>query len=250
MGIFSRFTDIINANINSILDKAEDPEKMVRLIIQEMEETLVEVRTQSAKLIADKKEIGRRSDRYGKEAADWEKKAEVALSKGREDLARAALKEKTEALESVQAIDADLEQIDMNLQKLSADIAQLQQKLSDARVRQKALVMRGKTAKTRIGVKRQIHEVNIEEAMNKFERYERKIDDMEGEVEAYDLGQRTLADEISDLESDEKVDEELAKLKARLGGGSETGGSETDSSSADSSDTSSSKAVNAEAGRS
>jgi phage shock protein A len=165
------------------------------------------------------------------------------LSKGREDLARAALKEKTEALESVQAIDADLEQIDMNLQKLSADIAQLQQKLSDARVRQKALVMRGKTAKTRIGVKRQIHEVNIEEAMNKFERYERKIDDMEGEVEAYDLGQRTLADEISDLESDEKVDEELAKLKARLGGGSET-----DSSSADSSDTSSSKAVNAEAG--
>ena len=174
-------------------------------------------------------------------------------SKGREDLARAALREKNEALESAQAIDTDLEQIDMNLQKLSADIAQLQQKLSDARVRQKALVMRGKTAKTRIGVKRQIHEVNIEEAMNKFERYERKIDDMEGEVEAYDLGQRSLADEISDLESDEKVDEELAKLKARLGGGSETGGSETggsdtDSSSADSSGTSSSKAVNAEAG--
>ncbi len=229
MGIFSRFTDIINANINSILDKAEDPEKMVRLIIQEMEETLVEVRTQSAKLIADKKEIGRRSGRYSKEAADWEKKAEVALSKGREDLARAALKEKTEALESVEAINADLEQIDMNLQKLSADIAQLQQKLSDARVRQKALVMRGKTAKTRMGVKRQIHEVNIDEAMNKFERYERKIDDMEGEVEAYDLGQRSLADEISDLESDEKVDEELAKLKARLGGGSNTEHAETGS---------------------
>jgi len=131
------------------------------------------------------------------------------------------------------------------LQKLSADIAQLQQKLSDARVRQKALVMRGKTAKTRIGVKRQIHEVNIEEAMNKFERYERKIDDMEGEVEAYDLGQRTLADEISDLESDEKVDEELAKLKARLGGGSETVGLKTESSDADSS-----KANNSEAGRS
>ncbi|MFT6435262.1 MAG: phage shock protein A [Candidatus Azotimanducaceae bacterium] len=218
MGIFSRFTDIINANINSILDKAEDPEKMVRLIIQEMEETLVEVRTQSAKLIADKKEIGRRSDRYGKEAADWEKKAEVALTKGREDLARAALKEKTEALEAVDTINADLEQIEINLQKLSADIGQLQQKLSDARVRQKALVMRGKTAKTRIGVKRQINDVNIEDAMSKFERYERKIDDMEGEVEAYDLGQRTLADEISDLESDERVDVELAKLKAKLGG--------------------------------
>jgi len=223
MGIFSRFTDIINANINSILDKAEDPEKMVRLIIQEMEETLVEVRTQSAKLIADKKEISRRSDRYRKEAADWERKAEVALTKGREDLARAALKEKTEALEAVESIDSDLEQIEMNLQKLSTDIGQLQQKLSDARTRQKALMMRGKTAKTRIGVKRQLHEVDIEEAMSKFERYERKIDDMEGEVEAYDLGQRTLADEISDLESNERVDEELAKLKARLGSGTNTG---------------------------
>jgi phage shock protein A len=128
------------------------------------------------------------------------------------------LKEKTEALEAVDTINADLEQIEINLQKLSADIGQLQQKLSDARVRQKALVMRGKTAKTRIGVKRQINDVNIEDAMSKFERYERKIDDMEGEVEAYDLGQRTLADEISDLESDERVDVELAKLKAKLGG--------------------------------
>jgi phage shock protein A len=221
MGIFSRFSDIINSNINAILDKAEDPEKMVRLIIQEMEETLVEVRTQSAKLIADKKELGRKSERLEKEAGEWEHKAEIALSKEREDLARAALKEKTEALEAVDAIASDLEQIDMNLEKLSGDIGQLQQKLVDAKTRQKALVVRGKTAQSRMGVKRQLHDVNIDEAMNRFERYERKIDDMEGEIEAYDLGQRNLADEIADLESDEKVDEELEKLKARLGGGSE-----------------------------
>ncbi|MCB1646015.1 MAG: phage shock protein PspA [Pseudomonadales bacterium] len=216
MGIFSRFTDIINANLNSLLDKAEDPEKMVRLIIQEMEETLVEVRTQSAKLIADKKELGRRATRIQKEADEWERKAEIALSKAREDLARAALKEKTSALEAASEIESDLEMIDDNLQKLSEDIAQLQQKLVDAKARQKALIVRGKTAQSRMGVKRQLHDVNIEEAMSRFERYERRIDDLEGEVEAYDLGQKTLSDEIAELEADERVDEELARLKARM----------------------------------
>ncbi|MCH7743591.1 MAG: phage shock protein PspA [Proteobacteria bacterium] len=217
MGIFSRFTDIINANLNAILDKAEDPEKMVQLIIQEMEETLVEVRTQSAKLIADKKELGRRSKRLAREAEEWERKAEIALNKDREDLARAALKEKSDADETVVTIESDLEIVDINLDKLSADIGQLQQKLVDAKSRQKALILRGRTAKSRMGVKRQLHDVDIDEAMSKFDRYERRIDDLEGEVEAYDLGQKNLADEIAELESDEKVDEELAKLKARLG---------------------------------
>lgn len=217
MGIFSRFTDIVNANINAILDKAEDPEKMVKLMIQEMEETLVEVRTQSAKLIADKKELGRKCDRLRSEASEWERKAETALNKDREDLARAAIREKSEVLEDSEIIEKDLEQIENNLQKLSVDIGQLQQKLSDAKTRQKALIMRGKTATTRMGVKRQLHEVNIEEAMSRFDRYERRIDDMEGEIESYDLGQKNLADEIADLESDDKVNEELAKLKARMG---------------------------------
>jgi phage shock protein A len=216
MGIFSRFSDIINSNINSILDKAEDPEKMVRLIIQEMEETLVEVRTQSAKLIADKKELGRRTSRLQREAEEWERKAEVALSKDREDLARAALKEKNEALSAAATVAADLEQIEMNLGKLSDDIALLQQKLIDAKVRQKSIVVRSKTARSRLGVQRQLHDVNLDEAMSRFERYERKIDDMEGELEAYDLGQRNLADEIADLEADDKVGVELENLKARM----------------------------------
>lgn len=218
MGIFSRFTDIINSNINSILDKAEDPEKMVRLIIQEMEETLVEVRTQSAKLIADRKELNRRIDRLQREAEDWESKAEIALNKEREDLARAALKEKQGAQEACGALEIDLDVIDHNLEKLSGDIALLQQKLSDAKARQKALIVRGKTAQTRMGVKKQLHDVNIEEAMSRFDLYERRIDDLEGEIEAYDLGQKSLSDEIEDLQDDEKVDDELARLKAKLGG--------------------------------
>ena len=216
MGIFSRFSDIINSNINSILDKAEDPEKMVRLIIQEMEETLVEVRTQSAKLIADKKELNRRVERLQREAEDWESKAEIALSKGREDLARAALKEKSESEEATIALETDLEVIDINLEKLSGDIGLLQQKLGDAKTRQKALIVRGRTAQSRMGVKRQLHDVDIDEAMSRFDRYERRIDDLEGEVEAYDLGQKTLLDEIGELENDERVDEELARLKAKM----------------------------------
>lgn len=216
MSIFSRFTDIINSNISSILDKAEDPEKMVRLIIQEMEETLVEVRTQSARVIADKKEIGRRMTRLKDEAEQWDRKAEIALSKEREDLARLALREKNQAHEAVELMETDLETLETNLEKLGADISQLQQKLVDAKTRQKALIARSKTATTRLGVRRQLHDVNIDEAMSRFDRYERKMDDLEGEVEAYDLGQRNLADEIADLEGDDKVDEELAKLKTRL----------------------------------
>ena len=216
MGIFSRFTDIVNANINVLLDKAEDPEKMVRLIIQEMEETLVEVRTRSARLIADKKDLGRRIERLQSEAAEWDSRAEMALSKEREDLARAALKEKTVTEEAATAIEVELEQVDINLEKLIGDISQLQQKLVDAKTRQKALIIRSKTATSRIGVRRQLHDVDIEEAMSRFDRFERKIDILEGEVEAYDLGQRNLAEEIADLESDEKVDAELARLKARM----------------------------------
>jgi phage shock protein A len=233
MSIFSRFTDIINANINTILDKAEDPEKMVRLMIQEMEETLVEVRTQSAKLIADKKEIARRMERISSEAEEWDRKAEIALAKDREDLARAALKEKTTAQESAITMGSDLEQIEQNLLRLSDDIAQLQQKLIDAKTRQKALIMRGKTAQSRRGVKRQLHQVNIDEAINRFERYERRIDDMEGEIESYDLGQRSLADEIEGLQADEKVDEELEKLKVRLG---QPAGTSADQSKSDQSE--------------
>lgn len=218
MGIFSRFTDIINSNINAILDKAEDPEKMVRLIIQEMEETLVEVRTQSAKLIADKKELNRRIERLHRESDDWESKAEIALGKGREDLARAALKQKTGAQEAAATIEVDLEVIEDNLAKLSGDIGLLQQKLVDAKTRQKALIVRGRTAQSRMGVKRQLHDVDIDEAMGRFDRYERRIDDLEGEIEAYDLGQRSLADEIGELENDEQVDAELEKLKAKMSG--------------------------------
>lgn len=216
MGIFSRFTDIINSNINNLLDKAEDPAKMVRLIIQEMEDTLVEVRSSSAKTLADKKELTRQVTRLEKDALQWQEKAELALSKDREDLARAALMEKKKSSESAQALLDELTHTDENLGKLQDEISQLQDKLSDAKARQKAIVIREKSASSRLKVKENLHSTRVNDALNRFDHYERKIDDIEAEVESYDLGGKSLADEIAELETDEKVDDELAQLKAKM----------------------------------
>jgi phage shock protein A len=216
MGIFSRFTDIINSNINSLLDKAEDPEKMVRLIIQEMEDTLVEVRSTSARTLADKKELTRQVARLQADAQTWHDKAELALSKDREDLARAALQEKNKCSEAADALNEELVSIDEHIAKLQDEISQLQEKLADAKARQKAILMREKTAASRLKVKSKIDSDKINDAMNRFDHYERKIDDIEAQVDAYELGKKSLADEIAELEKDDAIDDELAALKAKM----------------------------------
>ncbi|MBA6341707.1 phage shock protein PspA [Colwellia sp. MB02u-10] len=216
MGIFSRFTDIINSNINNLLDKAEDPAKMVRLIIQEMEDTLVEVRSSSAKTLADKKELARQASRFEADASQWQEKAELALSKDREDLARAALMEKKKCVESAGTLREELSRVDSHIAKLQSEISQLQDKLADAKSRQKAIIMREKTANSRLKVKQNIDSDKVNDALSRFDRYERKIDGIEAQVESYDMGSKSLADEISELASDEKVDDELAQLKAKM----------------------------------
>ena len=216
MSIFSRMTDIINSNINSLLDKAEDPEKMVRLIIQEMEEALVEVRSTSARAIADRKEVERRKEWQETEAEEWERKAEVAVRKGRDDLAKGALAEANKAREAMLILDEELQALEGTLAKLNEDVSALQVKIKDAKARQNAIIVRGQAAKSRMGVRQTLSDHNIDDAIARFELYERKIDDMEGQIEAHDMGQKTLAEEISDLESDEDLDEQLAELKARV----------------------------------
>ena len=216
MGIFSRFTDIINSNINNLLDKAEDPAKMVRLIIQEMEDTLVEVRSSSAKTLADKKDLARQAMRFEKDEQLWQEKAELALSKGREDLARAALIEKKKCGENAASLVDELGHVDEHIAKLQSEISQLQEKLADAKSRQKAIIMREQTATSRLKVKRKIDSGRVNDALCRFDSYERKIDDIESQVESLDLGSKSLADEISDLESDQNIDDELAQLKAKI----------------------------------
>ena len=166
MSIFNRLSDIINSNISSLLDKAENPEKMIRMVIQEMEETLVEVRSGTAKVIAEKKTLSRRAEQLKKQAQDWESKAELALSKGREDLAKAALLEKSNINSSVVITEKDLAKLDGTLDKLSTEIEQLQAKLNDARARQKTIVMRTTATESRLNVNRQLHSYSIDNAMN------------------------------------------------------------------------------------
>ena len=216
MGIFSRATEIVNSNINALLDKAEDPEKMVRLIIQEMEETLVEVRTTSARAIADRKTLSRRQASFEKDVAEWERKAELAIRKDRDDLARGALAERARAEAAAEALVKESAALDETLAKLNGDMETLQAKLKDAKARQNAIVVRGKAARSRLGIRRQLSDHSVDDAMMRFEQYESRIDDLEGQVESYDVGQRTLAAEIDALDDDEKVDEELQRLKERV----------------------------------
>ena len=219
MGIFSRLTDIINSNLNALLDRAEDPQKMIRLIIQEMEETLVEVRSSSVRVIADKKEAQRRLHRLQAEAEDWEKKARLALEKGREDLARAALAERQSLADEEALVTQEFTALEDHMQQLSSEIEQLQQKLNDAKAKQKTMVMRQQTVSNRMKTKRQLQKDTLQDAFAKFEHYERRMDNMEGELESMDLGRDTrhdLASEIDNLAQDEGINAELNRLKAEL----------------------------------
>ena len=219
MSIFSRLSDIINSNLNSILDRAEDPEKMIRLIIQEMEETLVEVRSSSARVIADKKDVQRRLGRLRNDADDWEAKARLAVGKNREDLARAALSEKQAITDEVTAVEQEFNALDDHLEHLGNEIGQLQLKLNDAKAKQKVLLMRQKTVSTRMRTRGQLNREQLQDAFEKFEHYERKMDSMESQLEADDLGRNNkqgLKNEIESLAQDEAINAELARLKADL----------------------------------
>lgn len=217
MGIFTRLTDIVNSNVNSILDRAEEPEKIIRLVIQEMEETLVEVRATAAQTIAEKKEIARNLRRYEDAQAEWERKAEIALTKGREDLSKAALVEKAKLNETAEALKDELAALDESLAGNEDDIVKLQGKLKEAKAKQKSIRARHETASSRLKVRRRLYDGKIEDAFARFSQMEKRLDEKEGEVESFDLGRtKSLKDEIAELEAESAVEEELAALKARL----------------------------------
>lgn len=218
MSIFSRLTDIVNSNINALLDRAEDPEKLIRLIVQEMEDTLVEVRSSAVRTIAEKKELERRLETLRRDQDEWQRKAEFALSKEREDLAKGALLAKSRLAETLKTSERQLGQIAEALAKQSEDIAKLEAKLKDAKSRQTSIVARQKSAAARLKVRTKLYDERIGDAFARFEQVERALDELEGKVEVYDLGRKkTMADELTELEADAGVERELAELKKRLG---------------------------------
>ena len=221
MGIFSRTRDIIAANVTDLLDKAEDPAKMIRMIILEMEETLVEVRASAARTIADQKEMRRHIAKLEKLQESWTEKAELALSKDREDLAKAALVERQKAVDMCDQLTAEISVLDDALRSAEEDITKLQNKLREARTRQNSIMTRMETAHNRVKMREAYAGPKVQDAFSRFELMERRVDFAEGRADALSLGAppKTLEEEIAELKSSEKVDADLAALKARIGKG-------------------------------
>ena len=219
MGIFSRTRDIIAANFTDLLDKAEDPAKMIRMIILEMEETLVEVRASAARTIADQKEMRRHISKLGALQESWTEKAELALSKGREDLAKAALVEKQKAADMAGQLSAEITVLDESLKSSEEDIAKLTGKLREARTRQNSISTRLETAENKFKLRDLYAGPKMQDAFSRFEIMERRVDLAEGRAEAagYGMPPKTLEEEMAELKAAEKVEAELAAMKARVG---------------------------------
>ena len=217
MSIFSRTRDIFAANMTELLDRAEDPARMIRMIILEMEETLVEVRASAARSIADRKEMERALSRLTELQSSWTEKAELALSKNREDLAKAALIERQKAADMAEGLQIELTSIEDTLKGYEADIAKLQGKLREARARQNAIATRIESAVTRARARELLHGNRTEDAFSRFDQLERRADFAEGRADALGMtGPKSLEEEIADLRATDRVDAELEAMKAAL----------------------------------
>lgn len=218
MGVFSRMTDILQANINAVLDKAEDPEKLLSLIISEMEENLVEIRSMAAKHLAEQKSIQRKLSALNATAQDWQAKAEKALRNEREDLARAALVEKQKVESEIQHVEDANEQITTHLEKIQEDCQRLVAKLTEAKAKRKSMESRFENAKVRLDVKKQLDGYDVDRVLSRFDSYESKIDDLESKIDAYDLTSQSssLKAEFAEMEANENIEAELQALKKKV----------------------------------
>ena len=221
MGIFNRARDIFAANFNDMLDQADDPSKMIRMIIMEMEETLVEVRASAARTIADQKEMHRHSVKLEKLQNDWSEKAQLALSKDREDLARAALVEKKKSADMCGQLKAEIAVLDDALRAYEQDIQKLQGRLREARSRQSSIAARLESAENRVKLRSLMTNERVDDALTRFDQLERRVDYAEGRADALKIAdgsdKPSLADEISALEGQDAIDDELAEMKKLLG---------------------------------
>jgi len=218
MGVFSRVRDIINSNISAMLDKAEDPEKLVKLMIQEMEDTLVEIKASCAGAMAAKKKVERGLDQVRAGLEDWSQKAELAVAKGRDDLAREALLEKRRFQERLDSLHREAAQLEELIERYQEEIVQLEDKLAAAREKQRLLVQRHIYARRKRRAQEEIRRLDTADAFVRFEQFENRIERMEAAADLVNYGRKTaLEDEFARLEDDEELEKELAALKSRTG---------------------------------
>ena len=214
MGIFTRLRDIVSSNINAMLEKAEDPEKLLKLMIQEMEDTLIEIKAQCASAMAQSKSTGRMVAEARDRAADWEAKAKLAVAKGRDDLAREALLEKRRHQERAQTLEDQVAECDGLIAHYKDDITQLESKMLAVRKKQKGLVQRHTHAQTKRRTQEYIRRVDNSDTLARLEGFERRIDRMEAGADLVNFGRKApLEDEIEGLAQDEELEKELDALK-------------------------------------
>ena len=220
MSVFSRFTDIVNANLNSLLERAEDPEKMIKLIIQEMDEALIDIRAVAAKHLAEKQTCQRSIKEHEKFLQQWQEKAELAIARDREDLAKQALFEKQYIQKNIDNIRNEFAEIELSLNTIQQDSQHLHEKIHDAKARQKTLLLRRQAASTRLALKAKTASDNIEATLAKFELYEQKVEQIEAQVAAYDITKNTsTTGDLAELESLAQaavIDKELSAIREKL----------------------------------
>jgi phage shock protein A len=218
MGIFTRTRDIISANINSMLDNAEDPQKLVTMMCREMEDTLIELKASCAGAMAAKRRIQRDRDELDSRAHTWGGRARRAVDRGRDDLARRALTEKRVLLDRIEALDVEMDKCDEVVAQYRSDIQQLEEKLQTARERRRVLVQRHIQARNRIRTEQEIRRFDTSEVMARFDAYENRVERMETEADLVNYGRKpTLAEEIENLGGDEDIERELQELKRATG---------------------------------
>ncbi len=214
MGIFTRVRDIISSELNTMLEKAEDPEKLVKLMIREMEDTLVEIKASCAGAMATKKKIQRDSSEVKERSEAWAEKAQLAIDKGREDLAREALIEKRRYADRTEGLDEELEQCDGLVAQYQTDIQQLEEKIASAREKQRLLVQRHVRASRKMRTERNVRRLDSSDAMARFDTFEERIERMETDAELVNFGRKpSLDEEFRRLEDDEDIEAELDALK-------------------------------------
>ena len=216
MGIFTRFRDIVNSNIGAMLDKAEDPEKMIKMMIREMEDTLIELKSSCAGVIANSKRLGRRKDEIAELIQTWADRAELAVSKGRDNLAREALLEKRRFTEQAETLENETDQMAELIEQYRTDISELETKLESAREKKRALIERHKHANGKKRAQQGIRRYNNTDAFERFDKLEHRIDRMEAEADLVNPKTKpNLEEEFAQLTTDEEIEKELASLKGR-----------------------------------
>ncbi|MCP4340716.1 MAG: phage shock protein PspA [Desulfobulbaceae bacterium] len=215
MGIFTRFSDIISSNINSMLDKAEDPEKMIKLMIHEMEDTLIELKSSCAGVIAGRKKVERKLEEINDKKDLWAQRANLAVVKGRDNLAREALIEKRRFTVLAEALEGELGEYAGLITQYHEDISELEGKLNNAKEKKRVLVQRHKRATGKKRAQQDIRRSNSGDTMARFDKLESRIEQMEAEADLVNMANKpTVEEEFDNLASDDEIENELAKIKA------------------------------------